>query len=93
MIFSPKKTIKSVFKWLDLEEEDIIFKPTYKSIKTEGNDFGKIQDDELELKTSTYNFLKFRIDDNNLLILFSCNEKIKTFIKIIKFYYFKYFKF
>ena len=47
----------------------------------------------MELKTSTNNFLKFRIDDNNLLILFSCNEKIKTFIKIIKFYYFKYLNF
>ncbi len=93
LILSPKKTIKSVFKWLDLEEEDIIFKPTYKGNKTESNDFGRIQDDELELKTSTYNFLKFRADDNNLLILFGCNEKIKTFFKIIKYYFFKYFKF
>jgi len=93
LILDPKNTIKTVIKWLDLEEEEILFEPTYKGIKTESNDFGRIQDDELELNPSTHNFLKFRTENNNFFVLLNCNKKIETFYKIMKYYYFKYLKF
>jgi hypothetical protein len=93
LISDPKNTIKKVINWLGLPEEEILYESTFKGKKVENSGFGKIFDDDLILEISTQNFLKFRVENNNFLILLNCKEKIKTFYKIIKYYYYKYLSF